>query len=139
MSYGMRAELLNNPSFLPASLPYLLCPMTDARRMEVYTALFNEKMEPLLETTALVLKEDSFARYLDQQPVVFFGSGAEKASLVIHHPNAFFRSDFKPRAAHLAEPAAIEFNHKHFQDVAYFEPFYLKDFVATIPKKKLPH
>jgi len=137
MSYGMRAERNNNPSSLPSGKPFLFCPMTDARRMEVYTALLNETMEYVFETTALVLREDTFSDYLDRQPILFFGSGAEKASKLIRHPNAFFRNDFRPRAVYLAEPAILEFEKNHFQDVAYFEPFYLKDFVATIPKKKL--
>lgn len=137
MSYGIRAEQNNNPSFLPFAKPLLFCPMTDARRMEVYTALLNENMEYVLETTALVLKEDAFSDYLTRHSILFFGSGAEKASKLIQHPNAFFRNDFRPRATYLAEPATIEFEKNHFQDVAYFEPFYLKDFVATIPKKKL--
>lgn len=139
MSYGMRAGLENNPSGLPPVKNLLFCPMTDARRMEVYTAVLNESMKYLMETTALVLKEDSFADYLNRQPVLFFGSGAEKAAHVIHHPNAFFKTDFRPKAAHLAQPATLEFQRKNFRDVAYFEPFYLKDFIATIPKKRLPH
>lgn len=137
MSYGMRAERNKNPSFLPPGPSFLYCPMTDARRMEVYTALLNENMEYVLETTALVIREDTFFNYLNMQPVLFFGSGAEKASKRIRHPNAFFRIDFRPRAVHLAEPATFEFKQNHFQDIAYFEPFYLKDFVATIPKRKL--
>ncbi|NLI23516.1 MAG: tRNA (adenosine(37)-N6)-threonylcarbamoyltransferase complex dimerization subunit type 1 TsaB [Bacteroidales bacterium] len=137
MSYGMRKELNSNIFSLHSGKPFLFCPMTDARRMEVYTALLNENLEFILETTALVLREDSFSDYLSREPILFFGSGAEKASKLIRHPNAFFRTDFRPRAAYLAEPADFEFRQQHFRDVAYFEPFYLKDFVATIPKKKL--
>ncbi len=121
----------------PDNGPVLLCPMLDARRMEVYTAMFDQKGHPLSEITAQIIGEQSFADELSAGPVVFFGNGASKCREVIHHPNARFPEDIKASARFMSTLAEERFNKNMVEDVSYFEPFYLKDFVATIPKNKV--
>lgn len=113
------------------------CPMIDARRMEVYAAMFNSKMEQQKETSADIIDKESYADILEQRKVFFFGNGAAKCEEPLTHPNAFFPEDEGPLARNMAQPASEAWNNKQFEDVAYFEPFYLKDFIATIPKKKI--
>lgn len=112
----------------------LLCPMIDARRMEVFTAVFNINGEQVMPTEALVVYENSFAALLDKHPVIFFGDGAGKCAKTLTHPNARFIDDFINSANHLTLQAAVKFRDGAFEDVAYFEPYYLKDFIAG--KKK---
>jgi tRNA threonylcarbamoyladenosine biosynthesis protein TsaB len=108
----------------------LLCPMIDARRMEVYMGLFNFNLEPIEPVQAKVLEPDFFAEYLHDKKIVFFGDGAFKVKNIYpEHPGVFF-ADFYNSAAHLTEVALRKFEQHDFEDVAYFEPFYLKDFVA---------
>ncbi len=111
-----------------------IIPMIDARRMEVYTAVFNQECRQTGETMPLVLDENSFAGVLEEGPVLFIGDGAEKASSVIRHPSAHF-VQCCPKASSMLAPAMEEYKEKRFKDVAYFEPFYLKEFVATVSKK----
>ncbi|MES2107099.1 MAG: tRNA (adenosine(37)-N6)-threonylcarbamoyltransferase complex dimerization subunit type 1 TsaB [Bacteroidota bacterium] len=109
----------------------LLCPMIDARRMEVYTALFSTGSERMAPTSASIIDENSFADVLAERQVLFFGDGAEKCYNVLKsNPNALYLPDFQNSAAHLTQKALAKFNNKEFEDVAYFEPFYLKDFIA---------
>lgn len=115
----------------------LYCPLMDARRMEVYTALFSDKMEMVEAVSAKIVDETTFATVLEKQPVVFFGNGAEKCKDVINHKNAIFLDDCHPLAKNLAAMAWEKYRNAQFENVAYFEPFYLKDFVATTPKKKV--
>ena len=115
----------------------LFCPMIDARRMEVYTALFNLKGEQLLPVTAEIIDENSFATYLDKHPILFFGNGAEKCRAKLTHPNALFTGPEKTSARFMQNLSETKYNKREFENVAYFEPFYLKDFVATIPKNKI--
>ena len=110
--------------------------MIDARRMEVYTAVYTPDGRRVTPIEASVVKEDSFLEWLEQGPVLFVGDGALKCRQVITHPNAAFREAF-PLARHMAPLAEDAFRAGRFQDVAYFEPFYLKDFVATVSKKQL--
>ena len=114
----------------------LLCPMIDARRMEVYAAVFNFDLEEVRETRADIIEADSFLEYLDESQVIFFGDGADKCKEIITHPNAVFVDDVFPSSANMAIPANQKFIQKQFEDVAYFEPFYLKDFIAGIPRVK---
>ncbi len=116
--------------------PYLIVPMIDARRMEVYTATFNSKGEALTPTQALVLDENSFQKELESGIVLFTGNGAEKFKTLVNHPNAVFAEQL-PHASGMRIIASDKLNKKEFKDVAYFEPFYLKDFVAGKPKKLL--
>ena len=112
-----------------------IIPMVDARRMEVYTAVF-ENGRQITETAPAIIDENSFAEYLEQGPCLFIGDGAGKCADVIKHPNATFRQCW-PKASAMLEPALAAYKEKRFEDVAYFEPFYLKEFVATVSKKKL--
>ena len=133
--------------------PYrFIIPMIDARRMEVYTAVFSpchpesvchlERSEgspsyrQITETAPAIIDETSFAEYLEQGPCLFIGDGAGKCADVIKHPNANF-CQCHPNAKAMLSPAMATLNEKRFEDVAYFEPFYLKEFVATVSKKKL--
>lgn len=122
-------------TLIPDPLPVLLAPMIDARRMEVYTALFDKDGEKQRDVEALVLDTESFARELDGHTVYFFGNGSDKAREVIKHPNARFIPGIVPSAAGMAPIASRKFAEGKFEDVAYFEPFYLKDFIATVPKR----
>ena len=112
-----------------------IIPMIDARRMEVYTAVF-ENGRQTTETAPMIIDENSFAEYLEQGPCLFIGDGAGKCADVIKHPNARF-CQCQPKASSMLEPALAAFRAGDFKDVAYFEPFYLKEFVATVSKKKL--
>ena len=112
-----------------------IIPMIDARRMEVYTAVFENGVQ-ITETSPAIIDENSFAEYLEQGPCLFIGDGAGKCADVIKHPNAHF-SQCCPKASAMLEPAMEAYKEKRFEDVAYFEPFYLKEFVATVSKKKL--
>ena len=112
-----------------------IIPMVDARRMEVYTAVF-ENGRQITETAPAIIDENSFAEYLEQGPCLFIGDGAGKCADVIKHPNATFRQCW-PKASSMLAPALAAYKEKRFEDVAYFEPFYLKEFVATVSKKKL--
>lgn len=115
----------------------LLCPMLDARRMEVYTALYDSKGNPISEISAKIIDHQSFAEELQNHIIYFSGNGAEKCKTMIHHSNARFISEFHASARFMSPLAEKSFEHKAFEDVAYFEPFYLKDFVATIPGNKI--
>lgn len=115
----------------------LFCPMIDARRMEVYAAIFNSELNEIQPTAAVIVDEDSFSDHLQKQEICFAGDGAAKCMAVLsHQPNAAFLQDFNPSAAFMATLSEQKFNNKDFEDVAYFEPFYLKDFVAGTPKVK---
>jgi tRNA threonylcarbamoyladenosine biosynthesis protein TsaB len=113
------------------------CPMIDARRMEVYTTFFDEKMNRLKDVVAEIITADSFQDVLPQREIIFFGDGAAKCKDVIDHPNARFVDDVVPLAKNMARLAQQAFDNGRFEDVAYYEPFYLKDFVATTPKPKV--
>jgi tRNA threonylcarbamoyladenosine biosynthesis protein TsaB len=115
----------------------LYCPMIDARRMEVYTALYDRSLREISPIAPRVIDADSFHDVLDQRPVLFFGDGADKCREVIQHPNAHFIPDVRPLATDMLAPAVKAFNEDRFEDVAYFVPFYLKEFVASKPKDLL--
>jgi tRNA threonylcarbamoyladenosine biosynthesis protein TsaB len=115
----------------------LFCPMIDARRMEVYASLYEKDLEIVKETEALIIDENSFSEYLSKRKVVFAGDGASKCKdLLGSHPNGVFLDNVLPSAAYMAELSEQRYKAEAFEDVAYFEPFYLKDFVAGIPKVK---
>jgi len=116
---------------------FLICPTIDARRMEVYTALFNKRLEFIEETNAHILDSNSFSSPLAKNKIVFVGNGALKASSVISHPNALFELNIKPSARFMIPLAQEMFEQKKIEDVAYFEPYYLKDFVARMPSKNV--
>jgi tRNA threonylcarbamoyladenosine biosynthesis protein TsaB len=113
----------------------LFCPMIDARRMEVYAAVYNAKGEMKREISADIIDSDSYQEILADQPVYFFGNGADKCKTTLTHPNARFIDDLVPLAENMIPLAETAFAEKRFEDVAYFEPFYLKEFQTTAPKK----
>ena len=115
----------------------LLCPMIDARRMEVYTSLYTRSLEQRMPVTPLVIDSNSFAEQLDSHPIYFFGNGSAKCEEVIRHPNAHFIPNIVPLAKWMSPLAEKAFARAQFEDVAYFEPFYLKEFVAK-KSKDLP-
>jgi tRNA threonylcarbamoyladenosine biosynthesis protein TsaB len=112
-----------------------IIPMVDARRMEVYTAVFENGVQ-ITETAPAIIDENSFSDLLEQGPCLFIGDGAGKCADAIKHPNAHFLQCW-PKASSMLAPAMKAYKEKRFEDVAYFEPFYLKEFVATVSKKKL--
>jgi tRNA threonylcarbamoyladenosine biosynthesis protein TsaB len=116
----------------------LLCPMIDARRMEVFTCITNCSGEEIEPVEAKIIDSSSYQHLLSQHTMIFFGSGMEKCQNVLSHPHAFFISGIQPHSEALALLAEDSFNKGALENIAYFEPFYLKDFIATTPKKKLP-
>ncbi|MGO1245188.1 MAG: tRNA (adenosine(37)-N6)-threonylcarbamoyltransferase complex dimerization subunit type 1 TsaB [Sphingobacterium sp.] len=113
----------------------ILVPMIDARRMEVYTAQYTSKLRRLDETKARIIDGDSFAP--DQSNFVLFGTGADKfIDLFSATPNVAVTTQFYNSAAHLSDLAFKRFQTEQFEDIIYFEPFYLKDFIASTPKSR---
>ena len=119
------------------SADYLLCPMIDARRMEVYCALYQPNGQEVQPTSARIIDENSFGNWLEQGPVVFFGDGAAKCQVVLgKHQNALFPGkSVVPSARTVGQLATVAFTKGQFEDLATFEPFYLKDFMTTQPRK----
>jgi tRNA threonylcarbamoyladenosine biosynthesis protein TsaB len=114
----------------------LICPMIDARRMEVFTAVFDQELTEVVPTTAKIIDAESFKDLLNSNEVVFIGDGASKCADVLGDKNAVFYDLNFNSAANMSKLANEAFAAGRFEDVAYFEPFYLKDFVLTSPKKK---
>ena len=115
----------------------LLCPMIDARRMEVYSAVYDRALHEVRGIQADVVDAETYREYLDRGPVYFFGNGAEKCMGVINHPNARLIKGVEPLAKWMFPIAERRIAQEKYEDVAYFVPFYLKDFVAHQPKKLL--
>jgi tRNA threonylcarbamoyladenosine biosynthesis protein TsaB len=115
----------------------LFCPMIDARRMEVYYSLFDAKGNVFKDISAEIISETSFSGISEDVRIVFFGDGSEKCRDITEHKNSVFASDFLISASHMYKTAAEKFREGQFEDVAYFEPFYLKDFIATIQRKNI--
>lgn len=113
----------------------LVCPMIDARRMEVFTAVYDVAMHQVLEPAARILDENSLGMLLEKNTITFLGDGAEKWQKICHHPNAFF-SPQQADAKDFAALAQSRFNEKRFDDLAYSEPFYTKAFYSTSNYKK---
>jgi tRNA threonylcarbamoyladenosine biosynthesis protein TsaB len=112
----------------------IIVTMLDARRMEVYAAIFDSNYNQIRETQAEILNESSFSKYLEQGKVYFIGNGVEKTKTLISHPNAIFVDDKLPSANEMGFLANHKYKKSDFEDVAYFEPYYLKDFVALKSK-----
>ncbi len=109
--------------------------MLDARRMEVYDAFYNQDCELIRDAEATIVDEQSYANLPNDKPLYFFGNGASKCKSVINLRNAQFIDDIHPLAENMIIPAVNKFTEKQFEDIAYFEPFYLKEFQTTVPKK----
>ena len=132
-------EVLCVPVLLYHELPEnaLLCPMIDARRMEVYAAVYDRSLNVIRPISADIIDEDSYLDIFDEHPVYLFGNGAAKCSEKITHSNAHFIDDIHPLAKMMFPLAEKAVAKEDYKDVAYFEPFYLKEFVASLPKKVL--
>jgi len=114
----------------------LICPMIDARRMEVFTAVFDASLNLVQEVSAKIIDEQSYVEQLATNTVTFIGDGAEKCKAAISDANARFSSQNYNSASNMSQMAFQAFTKGKFEDLAYFEPFYLKDFVLTTPKAK---
>ena len=145
LCYGREAKLIAVPTLEAMCVPLLLgddieedallCPMLDARRMEVYAAVYDRALREVKAVGAVVIDENSFADVLNEKKVYFFGPGAAKCKEVITHQNARFIDGIEPLAKDMAPLATKRFYKQQFEDVAYFVPFYLKEFQAILPKK----
>ena len=146
--YGRNIKLLAVPTLELLAVPILLhhesieeeallVPMIDARRMEVYSAVYDRSLKAVRAIQADVVDGDTYKEFLDKGPVYFFGDGAEKCMEVIHHPNAHLIKNIEPVAKNMFPLAEKRMAEGKFEDVAYFVPFYLKDFVAKQAKPLL--
>ncbi len=144
--YALDIPLLSVPTLELMSVPVLLrhediednallCPMIDARRMEVYAALYDRALKPVRGIQADVVDADTYRQWLDERPVYFFGNGAAKCMETINHPNAHLIEGIEPLAKWMMPLAERKMLNDQREDVAYYVPFYLKDFVAKMPKK----
>lgn len=133
MAYGMK----NTLNYQGSSNEILFCPMIDARRMEVYTALFSDTLAEIEPTSAKIIDKNSFGDYLATHKIIFAGDGAAKCKDILQYqPKAVFIDEFHPSASFLFMIAEQKFLAKQFEDSAYFEPYYLKNFIAGKPKVK---
>lgn len=145
--YARDLKLLSVPTLELLAVPVLLreqveedaliCPMIDARRMEVYAGVFDRGLREVRPVGADIVDADTYKEYLDKHPVYFFGNGAAKCMDTIRHPNAHLIPGIEPLAKNMMPLAERRMMQEKFEDVAYFTPFYLKDFVAKSPKKLL--
>lgn len=146
--YGRGVKLIAVPTLELLAVPVLLaervtepearlCPMLDARRMEVYAQVFDRALHEVRPISADIVDADTYRELLDQGPVYFFGNGAAKCMEAITHPNAHFIESIEPLAKNMFPLAEKRIAQQQFEDVAYFVPFYLKDFVAKEAKKLL--
>ena len=144
--YGRDAKLIAIPTLELLAVPVLLghddieddallCPMLDARRMEVYAGIWDRSLRAVREIGADIVTEDTYKEYLDEHPVYFFGNGAAKCMETINNPNAHLIDNISPLAKNMMPLAEQRFNKGMTEDVAYFTPAYLKDYVAKLPKK----
>lgn len=147
--YGRNVPLISLPTLEVLCVPVLLyheeveddvllVPMIDARRMEVYAAVYNRALKVVRPIQADIVDADTYREYLDRGPVYFFGDGAEKTKAVIQHPNAHYIDGINPLGKYMFPLAERKFMREEFADVAYSEPFYLKEFEAK-PSRDLLH
>ena len=115
----------------------LFCPMIDARRMEVFSALYDFSGRTVKEISAEIISTSSYRDIPESKKIIFFGDGASKCRGVISRENILFEDDFRISASFMQIPAYRAFDGRQFEDVAYFEPFYLKDFITTVPRKNI--
>ena len=145
--YGRNLKLIAVPTLELLCVPVLLreipeenallCPMLDARRMEVYAGIYDRALKPVREIGADVVTAETYKEYLDERPVYFFGNGAKKCMETINHPNAHLIEGIEPLAKWMQPLAEKRLLNNQTEDVDYFVPYYLKDFVAKLPKKLL--
>ncbi|NOQ25490.1 MAG: tRNA (adenosine(37)-N6)-threonylcarbamoyltransferase complex dimerization subunit type 1 TsaB [Bacteroidales bacterium] len=137
MANGMILKANSNEITIDDFKDSVLVPMIDARRMEVYSAFFNSKGEFTREVKAEIIDENSYQDILANQKMIFFGDGSEKIKEIIKHENAIFIENVNTSSNGMSSLSELAFNKSEFENVAYFEPFYLKDFVATVQKKNI--
>lgn len=148
VAYGRNVPLVAIPTLQLLCVPVLLyheeipensllVPMIDARRMEVYSAIYDRSLKEIRQIQADIVDGNTYLEYLERGPVVFFGNGSNKCKDVISHPNAIFIDDIHPLACNAAPLAEQRIRRNEIASTAYFEPFYLKDFQATKPKNLL--
>ena len=145
--YGRGVKLISVPTLELLAVPVLLehdieegsllCPMLDARRMEVYSGIYDRALKEVRQVQADIVDGDTYSSYLDKSKMYFFGNGACKCMDTISNPNAMLIKGIKPLARYMFPLAEKRMAEERFEDVAYFVPFYLKDFVAKTPKKLL--
>jgi len=143
--YGRNLKLIAVPTLELMCVPVLLremveedallCPMIDARRMEVYACIYDRALQEIRPVGADIVNADTYRQWLDEHPVYFFGNGAAKCMEAINHPNAHLIEGIEPLAKWMQPLAERRLLNGQTEDVAYFEPFYLKDYVAKMPKK----
>jgi len=143
--YGRNLKLIAVPTLELMCVPVLLremveenallCPMIDARRMEVYAGIYDRALHEVRPVGADVVDAETYKQWLDERPVYFFGNGAAKCMETINHPNAQLIEGIEPLAKWMQPLAERRLLNEQTEDVAYFEPFYLKDYVAKMPKK----
>lgn len=134
MFRGISSGSLQNPE---ADKNTLFCPMLDARRMEVYYAIYDTNGKTIKDISAEIISEDSFNNIPESQKIIFFGDGAAKCKEVIKRKNALFADNYIISASHMHIPVFQALKNHHYEDVAYFEPFYLKDFITSKPTKNI--
>jgi len=115
----------------------LFCPMLDARRMEVYYAIYDCYGNKIKDISAEIINENSFIKIPESKKILFFGDGAQKCKEVINQKNALYAADYRISATSMHKPVIQAFNNHDFEDVAYFEPLYLKDFITSLPRKNI--
>jgi tRNA threonylcarbamoyladenosine biosynthesis protein TsaB len=115
----------------------VIIPLLDARRMEVYSAIYDQGYDQIRKIEAEIIDKNSFEDFLNKGRVHFLGDGADKCKDILNHQNAIFHDNYFPSAKEMAKISFQKFKKNDFEDVAYFEPFYLKDFLITKSKKKL--
>ena len=145
--YGRNLKLIAVPTLELMCVPVLLremveenallCPMIDARRMEVYAGIYDRALKEVRPVGADVVDAETYKQWLDERPVYFFGNGAAKCMETINHPNAHLIEGIEPLAKWMQPLAERRLLNGQTEDVAYFEPFYLKDYVAKMPKKMI--
>jgi len=113
------------------------CPMIDARRMEVYSAIYNSDLSIVKDVSADILTDKSYSSFLNINKIIFIGSGSAKFNEILNNKNAFFDKNIVPSAKNMIDISYKKYMNKEFEDVAYFEPYYLKNFIAIKPRNKI--
>jgi tRNA threonylcarbamoyladenosine biosynthesis protein TsaB len=135
MFYGINEDTKKKYGLDKSSL---FVPMLDARRMEVYFSILSSEGKTVKEVTAEIIDERSFSDIPDNVRILFFGDGASKCRQVLKRNNIEFADEFRISAAYMYKPAFKSLGERRFEDIAYFEPFYLKDFITSRPEKNIP-
>lgn len=146
LCYGLNIPLISINTLEILTIPVLriikeenalFCPMIDARRMEVYTAFYNAHLEIIRPISSDIINNDSYKKILEKNPVYFFGNGMNKCKEYLQHSNAHFIENILPLATSMIPLSLKAYQEKQFENTAYFEPFYLKEFQIAHSKKKL--